>query len=110
MPTQVRVKWSVVVAALLVGSAIGCGNNEIHHLGDGGADAAVKDDAGIDAMPDAPPDAPPDAAVLTDTDGDGVPDSIDNCPTVPNPDQKDTDGDLRGDACDNCPLVVNFSQ
>ena len=37
-----------------------------------------------------------------DTDGDGIPDSTDNCPTIPNPDQTDTDGDGRGDACDVC--------
>jgi len=35
-----------------------------------------------------------------DTDGDGIPDSRDNCPTVANPDQRDTDGDGIGDACD----------
>ncbi len=34
-----------------------------------------------------------------DSDGDGVPDSIDNCPTVPNPDQADSNGDGIGDAC-----------
>jgi len=36
----------------------------------------------------------------TDTDGDGIPDESDNCPTVPNTDQADTDGDGVGDACD----------
>ena len=36
----------------------------------------------------------------TDTDGDGVPDSIDNCPNTANPNQLDTDGDGIGDACD----------
>jgi hypothetical protein len=37
----------------------------------------------------------------TDTDTDGVPDSSDNCPTVPNPaPQADTDGNGVGDACD----------
>jgi hypothetical protein len=38
--------------------------------------------------------------VETDSDGDGVPDSRDNCTTVFNPDQRDTDGDGYGDACD----------
>jgi hypothetical protein len=36
----------------------------------------------------------------TDTDGDGVGDSFDNCPGVTNPDQLDTDGDRAGDLCD----------
>jgi hypothetical protein len=40
------------------------------------------------------------AAVETDTDGDGVPDSRDNCTQVKNPDQKDSDSDGYGDACD----------
>jgi hypothetical protein len=46
----------------------------------------------------------------TDTDGDGVPDSLDNCPTIPNPNQLDTDGDGVGDACDNCISVPNPDQ
>jgi hypothetical protein len=45
--------------------------------------------------------------VNNDADGDGIPDQLDNCPTVNNLDQKDTDGDGIGDACDNCPLVKN---
>ena len=36
----------------------------------------------------------------TDTDGDGIPDSRDNCIAVPNANQKDSDGDGYGDACD----------
>ncbi len=58
-----------------------------------------------------------------DTDNDGIPDSLDNCPTVYNPDQTDTDHDGIGDACDsdddndgvpdlsdNCPLILNSDQ
>jgi len=48
--------------------------------------------------------------LLTDSDGDGVPDSEDNCPTVANADQADADGDGIGDACDNCPMVSNPDQ
>ena len=41
-----------------------------------------------------------------DSDRDGTPDSADNCPDVPNPDQADSDGDGIGDACESCPLPV----
>ena len=63
---------------------------------------------------------------LTDTDGDGVPDSEDNCRTTVNTDQLDSDGDGVGDACesaapdgdgdgvpdseDNCPQIPNADQ
>ena len=46
-------------------------------------------------------------ATVVDTDGDGVPDSQDNCPTVYNPDQLDGDDDGIGDSCDLCPNVLN---
>jgi hypothetical protein len=35
-----------------------------------------------------------------DSDGDGIPDDLDNCPAIPNPDQTDTDGDGKGDVCE----------
>jgi formylglycine-generating enzyme required for sulfatase activity len=41
--------------------------------------------------------------VGVDADGDGVPDTVDNCPTVYNPGQEDADDDGFGDACDPCP-------
>jgi hypothetical protein len=40
------------------------------------------------------------ADVEEDSDGDGVPDSRDNCTSVPNANQRDSDGDGYGDACD----------
>jgi hypothetical protein len=39
----------------------------------------------------------------TDDDGDGVPDHLDNCPDVSNPDQSDSDGNGVGDACEYVP-------
>jgi hypothetical protein len=63
---------------------------------------AVAVDAAIDTRTiDGPPG---------DRDNDGVPDSSDNCPDVPNPDQHDEDGDGVGNACDNCPATPNATQ
>jgi len=51
-----------------------------------------------------------------DSDGDGVCDVLDTCPTVFNPsrtaspNQADSDGDGIGDACDNCPFAFNPDQ
>lgn len=38
---------------------------------------------------------------VCDTDGDGIYDNVDNCPTVPNPGQENCDGDSEGDVCDS---------
>jgi cytosine/adenosine deaminase-related metal-dependent hydrolase len=52
-----------------------------------------------------------------DSDGDGIADAQDLCPTVFDPvrpmdggKQRDTDGDQLGDACDPCPLEANVTQ
>jgi hypothetical protein len=45
-----------------------------------------------------------------DTDGDGIEDSADDCPSVYNPGQADGDSDDAGDACDNCLAVYNPTQ
>lgn len=41
---------------------------------------------------------------VPDGDGDILPDTIDNCPNISNPNQLNADGDAFGDACDWCPL------
>ncbi len=46
------------------------------------------------------------AGVAADSDGDGVPDACDNCPTVANANQADADGDGIGDACDACSTII----
>lgn len=48
--------------------------------------------------------------VIIDTDGDGIPNNLDNCPSIPNPNQADTDGDGVGNVCDNCISVQNANQ
>ena len=70
-----------------------------------GESASGKDNLGQDHF-----SSPACAAASRDTDGDGVKDLSDNCPTVANATQTDTDGDGVGDACDNCPAAANPDQ
>ncbi len=49
-------------------------------------------------------------ALATFGDGDGIPDTTDNCPILANPDQNDADGDGVGDVCDNCLSTINPNQ
>jgi PKD repeat protein len=42
---------------------------------------------------------------IADQDGDGIPDHLDNCPTVYNPGQEDSNGNGIGDACESAPVV-----
>src|SRR5581483_2600805 len=68
-----------------------------------------------------------DTAGLADTDGDGIPDAADDCPTVADPEQRDADHNGTGDACqaggppdtdgdgipdatDDCPAIANPTQ
>ena len=62
----------------------------------GGPEALIDAHAGsatTDALP-----------VALDNDQDGVPDDMDNCPSVANAGQANEDGDMFGDACDPCPI------
>lgn len=47
---------------------------------------------------------PVDAIIIQDSDGDGIPNNLDNCITIANPDQADDDNDGIGNPCDE---VVN---
>lgn len=47
------------------------------------------------------------AQTIADIDGDGIPNTSDNCMFVYNPDQLDADSDGVGDVCDVAPLVAN---
>lgn len=51
-----------------------------------------------------------DQYVEPDFDGDGVPDSVDNCPAHANPGQEDDDHDGVGNRCDDCTKVANPNQ
>jgi hypothetical protein len=69
-------------------------------------DAPARDGPGRDSLViDAPADGS--GGGSADSDGDTIVDSADNCPTVPNTDQRDWDGDHHGDACDHCPHLAS---
>ncbi len=69
----------------------------------GGPDGLVVEDASTPDNPDmaTPLDtsSPPGDLGPVDTDGDGIVDADDNCPSVANPDQLDSNADGIGDAC-----------
>jgi Thrombospondin type 3 repeat len=94
--------WMRLSAALVL---FGCGfHGQAAAPGEPGGTDAGAPDAAVPANPDAGPPPP------SDRDGDGIPDTVDNCPDTPNPQQYDEDGDGVGDACDNCPHMANRDQ
>ena len=103
--------------------AINSGNNGL--ATDGGGNPLTSDQrgAGFPRIVGGAVDIGSFEVQLADSDGDGVPDPDDNCPTVSNPSQADNDLDGVGDACDpdddddgvgddsdNCPFTANPDQ
>lgn len=64
---------------------------------------SAADDSDNDSVGDICDAFPNDGAETRDSDGDGIGDNDDNCPTTPNSDQLDSDGDLAGNVCDAFP-------
>jgi uncharacterized repeat protein (TIGR01451 family) len=76
------------------------GNVVTLHLQDGARGDDDLTENGIIVDPGAPGGFAENTA-LPDRDGDGTPDTIDNCPAQSNASQADIDGDLVGDRCDD---------
>ncbi|MFO0619475.1 MAG: DUF4215 domain-containing protein [Polyangiaceae bacterium] len=76
---------------------------------DNGMQANADGDADGDACDPCPlnPDTTTCMVVVGDADGDGVPNTTDNCPNVANMNQADADMDGKGDVCDACPNYKN---
>jgi len=114
-PMQKNQILCLVLTAVLSGMCLhGCG-------GDGSDLHVIDQDGGVDGSDDdgpfwereeededsGPPEKPEPG---DDNDGDGIHNSIDNCPEDANPDQEDEDGDRVGDVCDNCKNISNYKQ
>ena len=73
-----------------------------------------EDDSDGDSIPDCVDNCPntqnQDQADNDVGGADGVGDACDNCPTAANPDQANGDGDSLGDVCDNCATITNEDQ
>lgn len=90
---MLRRRTTALFLVAILGPACGGGTPSLPDATTQGADAST-----------------PDRVTADDTDGDEWPNAVDNCPNVPNPEQRDRDGDGVGDACDSCPATPNGGQ
>ncbi len=84
------------------------GTNDTGLLVDGGRYYPGDSDSDGDGLCDSVDPCPADP--LNDADRDGRCANVDNCPNTYNRAQRDTDGDGIGDLCDNCPSLSNSTQ
>jgi hypothetical protein len=82
------------------------GQEDADEDGQGDACSTDSDGDGIDDVSDNCPSVS--NVTQLDGDGDGVGNVCDNCPNLYNPDQSNRDGDAHGDACDNCPDYAHY--
>ncbi len=108
----------LLLSRLSVGNGSGEGQDVAAPTAEPPTTSVVQTDNGVAVGEEATSDV-----ANTDSDGDGVVDSVDNCAEVSNLDQTDTDSDGIGDSCDpdddnddqpdaidNCPAVANSDQ
>lgn len=89
--------WVAIAIVATLALAPACNGNAGNSLSDGSGTAPTNEPPGDGgAQPPGP-----------DSDGDGIVDAEDGCPSVPNPGQEDRDRDNIPDACDNCPDNLN---
>ena len=76
--------------------------------GEGNTPAAVIIDTDGDGVADSSDAFPNDSSETTDTDADNVGDNADNCLDTANEDQLDSDANGKGDACDAIPVAYSY--
>jgi len=96
----------LLLSVVSVFAVLGCDGSSAQHED---LDTGGRPDETDGTVPDAgdPTDGGP---IDGDGDRDGLADPLDNCPSVPNPDQADTDRDGVGDVCDVCVDVPDPDQ
>jgi hypothetical protein len=115
-PTRGLLRWSLaLIAALSLSTVLGAGPGVATDLREGkvsaGAATVLQNATGTVRIEQPRLDASGRPVFVVpgapDSDGDGVENSLDNCPTLANAGQAGGDSNLVGDVCDNCTGVAN---